>query len=65
LFESINDYAMVARLHTDIANIRRQHGEIKWAMKDYEVALTVLNSVDDLDTRGMVLANAATAYVDR
>lgn len=63
-YESQEQHAAVARLYCDIANVRRQFGQAKRAMKDYEQALMLLNSFDDLETRGLVLANAATAYVD-
>ncbi len=64
LYESIDDYALVARLYNDIANVRRQEGEYAWAMKDFEKALTTINLADDPETRGIVLANAAVAYID-
>lgn len=63
-YEAGEQHAAVARLYCDIANVRRQFGQAKRAMKDYEQALMLLNSFDDLETRGLVLSNAATAYVD-
>lgn len=65
IYNEIHDKAMVARLHCDIANLRRNHGELKWAMKDYEQALTVINTIDSKGVRGVILANAAIAYVDQ
>ncbi len=65
LYEQNDEYARVARLHVDIANVRRQTGLIRRAMKDYEKALTAINLADDVETRGIVLAHAATAYVDQ
>lgn len=64
-YEQHDDYARVARLHVDIANVRRQTGLIRRAMKDYERALTAINLAGDSETRGIVLAHAATAYVDQ
>jgi tetratricopeptide (TPR) repeat protein len=54
----------VVRLYCDIANARKTLGQGQRAMRDYEEALTLLNSINDLDTRGVVLSNAATAYAD-
>lgn len=65
LYEAEYDHARVARLYCDIANLRKQLGQIKRAMKDYEQALMLLSSIDDQETRGIVLSNAATAYVDQ
>lgn len=64
LYEKVDDYARVARLYTDIANLRREQGEYDWAMKDFERALTALNLSNEPETRGVVLANAAAAYID-
>jgi tetratricopeptide (TPR) repeat protein len=49
----------------DLANTRRQLGITKRALTDYENALVALNHVDDMATRGLVLANAANAYTDQ
>jgi tetratricopeptide (TPR) repeat protein len=57
-------YNQTARLYCDIGNIRRLIGQGRRAFKDYEQALMVLNSFDDPETRGLVLSNAATIYVD-
>jgi tetratricopeptide (TPR) repeat protein len=65
IYEQQRQYARVARLYCDIANLRSQSGQGKRAFKDYEQALMLLSSIDDLETRGVVLANAATAYVDQ
>lgn len=66
-YETQNHYAQVARLYTDIGNARKQLGQRQRAMKDYENALMMLNSVDegDAETRGVVYANAATAFVEQ
>jgi tetratricopeptide (TPR) repeat protein len=64
LYEAQGLHAQVARLYCDIANVRRQIGQSKRAMKDYEQALMLLSAVKDADTRGIVLSNAAIAYVD-
>lgn len=63
-YESQRLYAQTARLYCDIGNIRRLIGQGRRAFKDYEQALMVLNSFDDPETRGIVLSNAATIYVD-
>jgi tetratricopeptide (TPR) repeat protein len=60
-----NQHAQVALLHCDIGNARRFIGQGQRAIKDYENALMVLNSIDDISTRGVVLSNAANAYVDQ
>lgn len=54
-----------ARLHCDIANLRTYLGQGQRAMKDYEQALMRLGTSNDLETRGVVLSNAAPAYVDK
>lgn len=64
IYESQHQYARVARLYCDIANVRKQLGQPRRAMKDYEQALMLLSSFDDPETRGIVLSNAATTYVD-
>ncbi|MFN8372911.1 MAG: tetratricopeptide repeat protein [Anaerolineae bacterium] len=56
--------AQVARLYCDMGNARKTLGQGQRAMKDYEQALTLLNSISDQDTRGVVLSNAAIAYAD-
>ncbi|MDX1993751.1 MAG: tetratricopeptide repeat protein [bacterium] len=65
IYEAERQFGRVARLYCDIANLRRSLGFGKRAMQDYEKALMALNSVDDPETRGVVLSNAATAYVDQ
>ncbi|NWF68983.1 MAG: hypothetical protein HXY40_07850 [Chloroflexi bacterium] len=56
--------AQAARLYCDIATARKALGQGQRAMRDYEQALMLLNSVNDLETRGVVLSNAATAYAE-
>jgi tetratricopeptide (TPR) repeat protein len=66
VYEAEKAHAQVARLHCDIGNARRQLGQGQRAMKDYEQALMALNLLrDDPETRGVVLSNAANAYVDQ
>ncbi len=65
LYETENQYAQVARLYCDIGNVRRFLGQGQRALKDFEHALMVLNNTDDQETRGVVLSNAANAYVDQ
>jgi tetratricopeptide (TPR) repeat protein len=64
IYEGQGYHSQVARLYCDIANLRMHLGLSQRAMKDYESALMALSSVQDPETRGIVLANAATAYVD-
>lgn len=64
LYEGRGQYARVARLYCDIAHFRKQSGQFKRAMADYQMALQTLGSVDDSETRGVVLANTAIAFVD-
>lgn len=66
VYEAEKAHAQNARLHCDIGNARRQLGQGQRAMKDYEQALMALNLLrDDPETRGVVLSNAANAYVDQ
>jgi tetratricopeptide (TPR) repeat protein len=66
IYEEKKAFAQVARLHSDIGSARKALGQGARALKDYEQALMALNSVDenDLETRGLVLSNAANAYAD-
>ncbi|HRF93831.1 MAG TPA: hypothetical protein PLZ51_01490 [Aggregatilineales bacterium] len=64
LYESKGQYARVARLYCDIAHFRKQSGQFKRAMSDYQMALQTLSSVDDIETRGVILANTAIAFMD-
>lgn len=66
-YEVTKHHAQTVRLYTDMANTRRSMGQTQRAMKDYEQALMILNSVDeaDVETRGLVLANAAIAFADQ
>ena len=64
-FDRNNDHNQTARLYCDIANARRQLGMSSRAIRDFEQALMALNSVTDIATRGLVLSNAANAYVDQ
>ncbi len=65
IYEQKGHSARVARLYCDIATMRKRIGQEKRAIKDYEQALMLLSSIDDVETRGIVLSNAATAYVDQ
>ncbi len=64
LFEGERYYAQAARLYCDIGGARRWLGQGKRALKEYDQALMMLSSVDDLATRGVVVSNAAIAYAD-
>ncbi len=65
IYAEANQHASVARLRCDIANLYKQIGSGKKAMKHYSEALMLLSAIDDPETRGVILANAATAYVDQ
>ncbi|MBZ0279301.1 MAG: tetratricopeptide repeat protein [Anaerolineae bacterium] len=66
IYEAERQTQQVARLYCDIAAARRFLGQGARALKDYEQALMLLSSLnEDWETRGLVLANAATAYVDQ
>ena len=65
LYEGQYEYVAAARLYCDVANTRRYLGQGRRAMKDYSQALTLLSSVDNQKTRGIILANAAIAYADQ
>jgi tetratricopeptide (TPR) repeat protein len=67
LFEEQNAHAQVARLLCDMGSARKTLGMHARALRDFETALTVLNSVDasDLETRGLVYSNAAHAFSEQ
>jgi len=67
LYETAHAYAQVARLYCDTGTARKSLGQHPRALRDYEKALTSLNLVDqnDLETRGLVLSNAANAFADQ
>lgn len=64
IYESEHQHGQAARLYSDLGSLRKALGFGRRALQDYERALTMLSSVEDPDTRGLVLANAATIYVD-
>ncbi len=57
----------MARLYCDIGSARKALGHRLRALKDYEQALMLLNSLseNDQETRGLVLSNAANAYAEQ
>ena len=67
LYEAEHAYAQVARLYCDTGTARKALGLHPRALRDYEKALTSLNLVDqgDMETRGLVLSNAANAFADQ
>ncbi len=67
LFEEENVHAQVARLLCDLGSTRKVLGVHARALRDFEQALTVLNSVEqhDLETRGLVYSNAAYAFAEQ
>jgi tetratricopeptide (TPR) repeat protein len=66
IFEQEKAIAQAARLYCDLGAARRALGQGARALKDFEQALTLLNMLDaaDLETRGLVLSNAANAYAE-
>jgi tetratricopeptide (TPR) repeat protein len=66
IYEVEKHPAQVARLYCDIAAARKYLGQGQRALKDYEQALMAINDLkEDWETRGLVLSNAANAYVDQ
>ncbi|NWG16019.1 MAG: tetratricopeptide repeat protein [Chloroflexi bacterium] len=66
IYEIEKHPAQVARLYCDIAAARKYLGQGQRALKDYEQALMAINDLkDDWETRGLVLSNAANAYVEQ
>lgn len=65
IYEANKDHAQIARLYCDLGSARKYLGQGQRSIKDFEQALMALNSVDDPETRGVVLSNAATAYADQ
>ncbi len=67
IYEQQHAYAQIARLHCDIGSTRKLIGQRGRAIKDYEQALMVLNSLSEgeAETRGLVLSNAANAYAEQ
>ena len=64
LFERGGQPAAAARLLCDSASLRRQIAGLNAALPDYERATVLLNTLNDIATRGLVLANVATLYTD-
>jgi len=66
IYDNGSQTPQVARLLCDIAHARKRLGQGARALKDYEQALITLNMLNgDLETRGLVLSNAANAYVEQ
>ncbi|MEP7292793.1 MAG: tetratricopeptide repeat protein, partial [Chloroflexota bacterium] len=66
IYDTQHANGQVARLYCDMGGARKLLGQRARAMKDYEQALMILNSLDSADpeTRGLVLSNAANAYAE-
>ncbi len=66
-FEALHEYAPAARIHIDLSGARRALGQHGRSYKDIDQALTLLSHVPSTDdeTRGVVLANAATACAEQ
>lgn len=66
IFEAEKATPQAARLYCDLGAARRTLGQGARALKDFEQALTLINALDsaDLETRGLVLSNAANAYAE-
>jgi tetratricopeptide (TPR) repeat protein len=56
---------ILARLYCDIANARLAQGQAARAFRDLDEALMLVSRADDPVTRGVVLSNAAGAYVEK
>ncbi|MEO8393416.1 MAG: tetratricopeptide repeat protein [Chloroflexota bacterium] len=67
IYDEKRAFSQVARLYCDIGSARKALGHRLRAMKDYEQALMLLNSLteNDQETRGLVLSNAANAYAEQ
>jgi tetratricopeptide (TPR) repeat protein len=67
IYDERKAHSQLARLYCDLGSARKMLGQGARAIKDYEQALMALNSVEefDLETRGLVLSNAANAYVEQ
>lgn len=64
-YEAEGQNLHAARIYCDLGNMRRYLGQGQRALKDYEHALMLLSGITDLETRGIILSNAANAYVDQ
>jgi tetratricopeptide (TPR) repeat protein len=65
IFQQEKHVSQVARLLCDLAAARRAIGQGTRALRDYQEASELLNRLnDDWETRGLVLAATALAYVD-
>jgi tetratricopeptide (TPR) repeat protein len=63
IYEDEKAASQLARLYCDMGKARKALGQGSRALKDYESALLLLSSVD-LETRGVLLSNAASAYAE-
>jgi tetratricopeptide (TPR) repeat protein len=65
IYQQEKQTAQMARLLCDLAAARRFLGQGTRALRDYQEASELLNRLnEDWETRGLVLANVAVAYVD-
>ena len=64
LFADAGEKHRVARVLCDIGSTRRNNGDFKGALTDFENALVLLSGIDDRITRGLVLSNAAIIYTE-
>jgi tetratricopeptide (TPR) repeat protein len=65
LYEKQGQHQAVALLYCDMGNVRRFIGQGYRALKEYEQASMLLNTVHDQETRGIVLSTVAGAYIDQ
>jgi tetratricopeptide (TPR) repeat protein len=66
LYDGLRQSAQASRLYCDLAAVRKYLGMGQRAIKDIEEALMLLSNLhEDWETRGLVLSNAAVAYVDQ
>jgi len=59
-----NNHAQAAQLYCDIARARKEGGDYRASLVEYEKALMLLNNIKHPPTRGLVLSNAATVYTE-
>lgn len=61
-YQDLNDNDAIARVYCDLAASQNRLGEGRMAQRDYGNALEQLSLVNDVSTRGIILANVAAAY---
>jgi len=62
VYEAAHDSVHTIRIYCDMAQAQMALGQETRAMRDIEQALMLLSSIDDPQTRGLVLSNAGMLY---